>query len=349
MSIKTVGSKSEKVRKRLFGTLVLGGFAALMLPFTGAATPQYSYVINETVNGETAQLAAAYTKENHPNMILNEQQITLRKGDTYQFTEAGWHRQGSIDITRAFPVYIKADGGTNEVRVCGGTVADALREAWITLGERDVVSLPLENEVEPGTEIVVTRITTKRVIKEEPIPFETKTTYTKSLVPNARVKVKAGKKGIETRTYEETYIDGELVGSDLIASEITKAPVAAEYQVGSTKQVVSQFDPPKGMKFDKNGNPVNYKKKVTGKATAYSTRRKTKLVEGCVAMDLSKYPRGSWLYIKSRDGSYVYGYAKVADTGTALVQGKVLVDCFFDTFAECYQFGAKTLDVYVLS
>jgi 3D (Asp-Asp-Asp) domain-containing protein len=66
-------------------------------------------------------------------------------------------------------------------------------------------------------------------------------------------------------------------------------------------------------------------------------------------MDLSKYPRGSWLYIKSRDGSYVYGYCRVADTGTALVSGEVLVDLYFSTFAQCYQFGAKTLDVYVLS
>lgn len=349
MSIKTVGSKGEKIRKRLTGTLVFAGAIAAMLPFTGAALPKFSYIINESVDGNLNQLAVVYTLEDHPYDILQDEQIMLDAGDTYTFSEAEFGNSGTITITRAFPVYITADGKTNEVMVQGGTVADALKSGWITLGEQDIVSMPLSDAVHSGSSIRVQRVTTKTVTKEKAIAYETKYEYTNKLVPNAKVRTTEGKEGTVTYTYERTYIDGKLLESKLVSEEVTEQPVDEVYQIGSTKNVVSVFDTPADMEFDENGNPVNYKKKVSGKATAYSTRRKTSLVEGCVAMDLSKYPRGSWLYIKSSDGSYVYGYAKVADTGTALVQGKVLVDCFFDTFAECYQFGAKTLDVYVLS
>ena len=59
-------------------------------------------------------------------------------------------------------------------------------------------------------------------------------------------------------------------------------------------------------------------------------------------------PYGTKLYIKAADGSFTYGYAIAADTGTALMDGRVLVDLFFDTNQECYAFGAKKMEVYVL-
>ena len=59
-------------------------------------------------------------------------------------------------------------------------------------------------------------------------------------------------------------------------------------------------------------------------------------------------PYGSKLYIKSSDGSFVYGYAVAADTGIALMDGRVTVDLYFDTYLESCLFGAKTMDIYVL-
>ncbi len=349
MSIKKVGSRSEKVRKPIFGLAVLIGCAAMALPLTGATLTEYHYTINESSDGVVTQLAVAYTRSESPDDILQSAQIELGEGDTYHFTEPGDDNQGAITIRRSFPVSVTADSETQEILLRGGTVEDALKAAQITLGEEDIVSMELDEEVHAGTAITVNRVEHKIATRKKSVPFETKYEYTNTLIPNAKVKTGNGVKGVCTYTYDEVYIDGELADSTLVSKKVTKKPVHEVYQIGSSRNVPSHYDVPDHIKFDKNGNPVNYKKKVTGKATAYSTRRETSLKAGDVAMDLSQYPRGSWLYIKSRDGSYVYGYARVADTGTGLVEGTVLVDCFFDTFAECYQFGAKTLDVYVLS
>ncbi len=349
MSMKTVGSRSEKVRKRIKSALALTVTAATMMSLTGASLPRYRYHIQEEYNGSVTQLAIAYTDSDSPHTILQGEQIELENGDTYTFTEASHFRQGTITIKRAFPIYVKADGKQNEVMVQGGTVRQALESAFIELSETDIVSLPLDQMVTSGMEITVKRVRTEIITKDREIPFEIDYEESDDIVPYARVEVKEGTPGVETYSYEATYIDGRLTQSKFIGKEVTKDPVNALYHVGSDKNVASDYKVPEDMEFDENGNPLHYKKKVSGKATAYSTKKRTKLIEGCVAMDLSKYPRGSWLYIKSADGSYVYGYAKVADTGTALVNGTVLVDVFFDTFAECYEFGAKQLDVYVLT
>ncbi len=348
MSRKETNSKREKVRKRVIGFCALVGALAAALPLTGVTATQYSYSISEVYDGSVTQLAVVYTDKESPLDILADEEITLSKSDIYSFSSAGQDDHGTITIARAFPVTITADGETTQIEVVCGTVRDALKAAGITLGSEDIVSMELDEEVHPDDEITVQRVTHRTVQKKKKIPFETQTKITSTLVANAKVKTVAGKNGVMTYTYDYVYVDGVCTEKNLVEKEVTKKAVDEVYLVGSDKGVVSDYDVPENMEFDENGNPVNYRYKVSGKATAYSARN-TSLVEGCVAMDLSKYPRGTWLYIKSSDGSYVYGYCRVADTGTALVQGKVLVDCFFDTYAESVRFGAKYLDVYVLS
>ena len=131
---------------------------------------------------------------------------------------------------------------------------------------------------------------------------------------------------------------------------MTKKPVAARVLIGDPNAPVSQLIPATDIVLDANGNPVNYKYKVTGKATAYSALgRPTSLKPGNVAMNLSQFPRGTKLYIKTPDGSFVYGYSVVADTGPAVTNGTCLVDLFFATYRESCLFGAKTVEIYVLS
>ncbi len=349
MSIKKVGSGSEKVRKRMKVGVAIAVSTTMIVSLTGASLPRYRYSIREEDNGAVTQLAIAYTDSDSPHTILQGEQVELENGDTYTFTQATHLRQGTITIKRAFPVYVTADGKEQTVMLTGGTVKEALDAAYITLGENDTVSQDLESEVVSGMSITVKRVEITTTTKEREIDFEVEYIESTGIPAYAKVLVTEGVPGIETYSYETTYVDGKLQKSKFISKEVTTQPINAVYMVGSSKNVVSDYNIPEDLEFDENGNPVNYKKKVSGKATAYSTKKATKLIEGCVAMDLSKYPRGTWLYIKSADGSYVYGYAKVADTGTALVNGTALVDLYFDTFAECYQFGAKQLDVYVLS
>ena len=67
-----------------------------------------------------------------------------------------------------------------------------------------------------------------------------------------------------------------------------------------------------------------------------------------VAVNPKVIPYGTRLYITSPDNRYVYGYAIAADTGTALTQGIVDVDLFFDSYQGSCQWGKKMVNIYIL-
>ena len=69
---------------------------------------------------------------------------------------------------------------------------------------------------------------------------------------------------------------------------------------------------------------------------------------GHVAVNPNVIPYGSKLYITSADGSFVYGYAIAADTGTGLMNGVVDIDLFYETYLESCLNGVRYLNVYVL-
>ena len=104
---------------------------------------------------------------------------------------------------------------------------------------------------------------------------------------------------------------------------------------------------------DHTGKTVAYKYVLSGSATAYtasagaltSTGKVAKV--GMVAVDPRVIPYGTKVFITLKNGS-VIGYATTEDTGGAMLEGKRLVDIYYSTESECFQFGVKDVNVYVL-
>ena len=157
-----------------------------------------------------------------------------------------------------------------------------------------------------------------------------------------------------TTTTVAKYIDGVYTETVSVSTAVTKEPIPAVTLVGDSSAAVTTLEAPQDLTLDANGNPVSYVRKIVGKGTAYSARDGAKTasgryaIPGHVAVNPNVIPYGSKLYIKSSDGSFVYGYAVAADTGIALMDGRVTVDLFFDTYLESCLFGAKTMEIYVL-
>ena len=91
----------------------------------------------------------------------------------------------------------------------------------------------------------------------------------------------------------------------------------------------------------------------TGKATGYYSKTGKGssglgLGYGTVAVDPDVIPYGTKLYITSTDGKFVYGYAVATDTGIAVQKGQILVDLFYETYAESVINGAIQVNVYVV-
>ena len=106
------------------------------------------------------------------------------------------------------------------------------------------------------------------------------------------------------------------------------------------------------IKLDSKNQPLNYSRVIYGSCTAYhgdtatSTGRKPGV--GVVAVDPREIPYGSILWIVSKDGSFVYGYAIAGDTGGFIHNSETVVDLYMDSVVEMNTFGRRNLNVYVI-
>ncbi|MEG2597292.1 MAG: G5 domain-containing protein [Oscillospiraceae bacterium] len=294
-----------------------------------------------------------YTQLEDPKEILAEAEIPMKKYDTFFYNEK---RDSVYDLTidRAYPVSVKADGKQLWAPMQGGSVSVALSRVGIKLGAEDVVTPALSESVNEGTVITVQRIEHRVRDEVSIIPFKTVYNKTNSLKTGETKVVTKGLNGEKVTTKKEYVVDGVIKESEIVKETTKKQPVNQVVLVGDKRAATSPLVAPASLTLDQNGNPTNYVKKITGKGTAYSARKGAKTasgryaIVGHVAVNPKVIPYGSKLYIKSVDNSFVYGYAIAADTGTALMDGRVMVDLFFNTYQECCRFGAKKMEVYIL-
>lgn len=296
------------------------------------------------------------TQLDEPEAILAERGITLGAYDVYTFAEHPERdRTYELVIERAYDVTL-TDGSAQPVQipVRHETVAAVLERAGLTLGEYDEVTPALDVVLEEGDSITITRITYGTVSETEALPHETEYRAT-PLLKDGRTRVLTeGTDGQITRTFEEKWVNGALEYRVQLSETISAPSQTEVILVGDSSASVSTLEQPDWLALDENGNPVSYSQVFTGKATGYSARAGAKTasgryaVVGHVAVNPNLIPYGSKLYIKSADNSFVYGYAIAADTGIALMDGRVLVDLFYGSYLESCLNGAKQLQVYVL-
>lgn len=331
---------------RMIRLAVAAAVSMLLICLLGGATlTKYAVLIED----ETMQ-TVVFTSESEPEAILLQENISLAEHDTYSFSGFAEDNKATLTINRAAEITITADGETKTVWLTDGTAADALAAAGLSVNEDDLLNVQMNEPVSNGMNITINRVTYRTVENKTEVPFTVRQIPTQTLKKGKTRTLSEGINGTRTTVIKQTLIDGEVAEEETLSDEITKQPVSARVLVGDPNAPASQLIPANDIELDAKGNPVSYKYKVTGRATAYSALgRPTSLKPGNVAMDLSRFPRGTKLYIKTPDGSFVYGYSVVADTGTAVTNGTCLVDLFFSSYRESCLFGVKNVEIYVLS
>lgn len=318
--------------------------------FTGTTLRAHTVVIHDQ-----NQVYSIMTTSNSPAEILGAEGITLGENDYYDFTEIV---DGEADLYIVRPVELEFTDGkdTKTIYTTGDTVAEMLEDLGVEVGADDVLNVDPETPLTEGMKIELGHYTYEERTETKAIPFQTVQEGVEPSDTTVETVITPGETGQKETCYRDVYLNDEFVRTEVLSDTVLKKPVnevveiteaTTELYVGGSLRYYAPGEAP--VELDENGIPVNYQYKVTGKATAYSALgQPTELVPGCVAMDLSKYPRGTKLYITASDGSYTYGYAWVADTGIAVCDGRVLVDCYYVTYEESCAHGAKTVDVYVL-
>ena len=286
--------------------------------------------------------------------ILSAKGVVTSEQDKIHFSGFD-SKNAEIVIKRAYPVSVVCDGVDYAIMCNSETVAEVLNSLDIILGEEDKTSHPLDYVVAENDKIVVNRIETKNYTVTEVVKCEMEEQLTPLLrVGKTRV-LKEGVDGEVLKTYREVFVDGVSMGVEVVSEEVLSEVANGVVLVGDDVPA-SPLKPETEIEFDKNGNPVNYKKVFKNQvATAYSAKPGSKGASGLpakigyVAVRASMIPYGSELYIKTPDGSFVYGYCIAGDTGVGLLQNVIDVDVFFDTYLESCLFGRKTVDIYVLN
>ena len=353
--IKLHSSQIKRVLSgRLFqGTILVALSLCVMLII-------FNHTNTVTVRADETSTVLVTMKQD-PKAIATQAGVVLGENDrvTVAETKGG---QFTLQVDRAVDITVTADGVEQQLLMYeGDDVEDALRTSGISLGDEDILNMALSAELTDGASIQLKRVTYNEVTYTEPVAYTTVTEKNNSLEKGIRKVTQKGVNGVRTITVREKLVDGVVESTQELSNEITTQPVDRIVQVGTkvvsvapnTKRATILED---GTLIDHEGNVVSYKSYKDGKATAYTASEGTtwtatggKVCVGTVAVNPKVIPYGTRLYICSADGSFVYGYGVAADTGGALLSGRVLADVYYDTLAECNAFGRRNIRVYILN
>ena len=313
------------------------------------------------LNGVSTSIVLAGTVSD----LLQELAVTVEEGQLVSVpTDTVLYDGLVVKLTNAYHVTVTADGVTTALLIGEGTVADALQQANVSLGENDEVQPAVSEALFDNLEITVYRVTYAQRTVNEKIAFVKKTVKSSSMYEGQSEITQAGQNGEKTVTYRDKIVDGVYASSEVLSETVLNESVPQITTVGTKQKAVavaslrnggtpiSELTQPAYLKIE-NGAPKEYKQIITGKAAAYTAAPGSKTASGrtvkpgYIAVNPKQIPYGSELWIVSTDG-IVYGYAIAADTGGFVKKGKFTVDLFMNTESECRQWGSRDVVIYVL-
>ncbi len=347
---------------------------ALLLPVLCAVllTSQVVFAKNTYVINDGNRVHYHTTYATDPAEILTEAGIELGKDDTY--TTQDGIGMSEINIQRKLVVGLTYRGESQTVTTQGLTVAEVLEELGIVPGEHDVVSLPLDAEVYEGMQIVVDRFHDIQETYTVSVPYGTSYVLDPALAPGQQLVVSQGVEGQVQMVDAVSYLNGiEYARVNQIATVLTE-PVKQVIAVGSLEGISEadilegdhtsgpstttgdgQLHIGDGMIITPDGQILTYTGTLGVVATAYHnsdpgctiyTAIGTYCRVGAIAVDPRIIPYGTRMYIVTDDGQYIYGTAVAEDCGSSIKGNRV--DLYFDSVAECWQFGIRNATVYFL-
>ena len=308
----------------------------LMLSLTAVCFAQPAHADNTYIitDGDTVIVHVSASAD--PQKAIEEAGLRLGTADKYTATETTGG-ETAIHIQRVQKITVNCDGQKRAYATYGSTVGSLLESLKITLSEGDRTSYALDAETFNGMVIDVLRTTVKTLQYDTVLTAETVYYEDSSLQPGEIVVLQPGRDGMSRTTATVTYENGVEVSREILKDDVVVGPAKG----------IALCGPDSGVKTEGKSRTLSCL------GTAYScdgrpgiTATGTVVHLGTVAVDPRVIPLGSKMFITSDDGKYVYGYCTAEDTG-GLIKGN-RVDLYYNTTAECFQFGARRVTVRVL-
>ncbi len=297
--------------------------------------------------------------------LLRRENVTVNENDSLNFepTDPIYADMDLVYQTQA-KITLTVAGESEEMVVPIDTVDQTLSALSVSLGDYDTINVSLDTVITDGMEIEIHRVSYEEITQDEIIDYEIIERYSDDYYEGNTHVETYGEEGLRRITKRLKYVDYELDDIEILSDEVIEEPVDKVVLIGTKERESGSSGgsyegpsdgmptAPSGTFVDYNGNVVRYKELKTGNCTAYygggitATGRPAQV--GNVAVNPYVIPYGTRMYICSPDGSFVYGYAVAADTGGVLMSGYGLIDCYYDTYEECCNFGLRYMHVYIL-
>ncbi len=347
--------RKRKVVKRkafILRMTVLALPLVLLLVLAQTAFAENTYVITD---GDRVLVHTSSATD--PAAVLDEAGLALGADDTYT-TQSGL---GISEITVQRQQRITVQNGKEAMTVTsrGETVQELLSRLNISIAENTTVSSSLEESTYDGMVLSISRTVHAQETYSVSIDYETTYCYDPTLSEGEQQVMTPGKAGQMLCTADVVYINGDEASRTVISQTVTVQPVNEIVAVGagsvnlSSRSVSQEPIIGDGYIITPTGEVLTYVDMIECTGTGYSRDGKLRytysgtIVEiGSVAVDPSVIPLGTRMYIVSADGEYVYGVATAEDIGAG-VEG-AWVDLYFGTTEECWTFGMRPCNVYIL-
>lgn len=138
-----------------------------------------------------------------------------------------------LKITTPKNVQVLADGKRTAQVTTAATVADVLKLAKVSVGAKDLLSVPAAAPVVADMVIKVSRLKSDGVATStEDVPFQTEQTVDPKLFKDEKKVTQQGVVGKLSKTYSIVTIDGREVNRTLSGQAVTVKPVAQKVTVG---------------------------------------------------------------------------------------------------------------------
>lgn len=330
-------------------------FAVLIMAAVVVATIPVQFVKSVSILDGDKEIQV-YTYNSNTNSILNSTSIEIEKNDSVKISDKTTS-DITIEIERAFPVTLKAAGKTETYTVSGGTVKSFLLERGFKPDNYDEINYSLDQEISENMVIEYSDIEYITTTKTDIVPRKVKEIPTTKLNVGKREVVSEGADGEEKITTITKFENGKEVDKSITSVVVKKAKaqkvkVGVKYEIADKSEWMSDLACDRKIELDKTGRPIEYKRLLTGVASAYCTGTTCStgvaVKQGYIAVDPNIIPYGTEMYIRTVDGSWIYGYAVAADTGGFTSWGNTIADLYMYSYSDAVNFGRRDIEIYII-
>jgi uncharacterized protein YabE (DUF348 family)/3D (Asp-Asp-Asp) domain-containing protein len=349
--------KQKNVLKLFFTISMKTTFIAILL-ITICASVFYSMrkTIIISIDGNDKIIM---TYRNYVKDILKKQKIVLGPKDKIiPKLDSNIGDGGRINIKRAIPISVIADGREIELNTSEETIEDVLFEEGITYSSLDkIFPLPAES-IKAGMKISITRVESKLLKEYQPIDFSTVIKKDNTLMDTVKNVAQEGSVGEKEITFKVVFENGIEVSRNIVQELVTKEPIERvlvhgtlnilSLSRGGESKIMETFSavPPKDLSFSNviSCEATAYSSQEPGIGTITSsgkTVRRNPNGYSTIAVDPRIIPIGTKVFVEG------YGYAIAEDTGGAIKGNKV--DVYLNTIRDCNNWGRRMVNVYILN